>query len=119
MFLNQGVRKIALIRTQAHLFQCACVKPSPKHGEIVSTTASICFFKVSQKNIETASLLTSPLTRYVRWITKKSILHRPFGAYLARFGTWTSIQAWQSLLAGAVPPSPNKLGNQDSPSPYG
>lgn len=75
MFLNQAVRKIAVIRIQAHHFQCACVKPLPYSGEIVSTTASIRFLKVSRYFFDTTSLLTSPLTRYVRWITKKSILH--------------------------------------------
>lgn len=94
IFFNQEVRKIAVIRIQAHHFQCACVNPLPYSGEIVSTTASIRFLKVSRYFFDTTSLLTSPLTRYVRWIFLNPSYTAPSGL----------------ILPGLAPGPPYKLG---------
>ena len=77
MFLNQAVRKITLIRTKVHHFQCACVKSLPKHGKIVQTTDTTHFLKQCITSIKRSiahacdtSFFAMFHTRYVRWILK-------------------------------------------------
>lgn len=125
IFFNQEVRKIAVIRTQAHCFQCACVKSSPYSGEIVSTTASICFSKVARKKYQNIVFLLIFRTRYVRWIFLNPSYTAPSGLILPGLAPGPPYKLGRSLsarLAGGESPLDSPKQARESrrfPKPYG
>lgn len=117
MFLNQVVRKTAVIRTQAHWKRCACVKSSPKFGEIVQTTDTTHFLKQCITSIKRSiahacdtSFFAMFHTRYVRWIL---LIHLtpPYGLILPGLAPGLPYKLGNRCLpalAGAMPPSPKQ-----------
>lgn len=129
MFLNQAVRKIAVIRTQAHWKRCACVKSSPNFGEIVQTTDTTHFLKQCITSIKRSiahacdtSFFAMFHTRYVRWIFLNPSYTAPSGLILPGLAPGPPYKLGRSLsarLAGGESPldSPKQARESRFPKP--